>query len=189
MSGCWARRQFPDGQLYVNLRGFDPLGTATAPGEALRGFLDSLGVVPQRIPDGLEAQAALYRSLLDGRRMLILLDNARDVEQVRPLLPGSAGCLVIITSRNQLTGLVTTHNARTLTLEPFSADDARDALTRRLGPGRLAAEPDALAEITDLCAGLPLAARAGLSCFTTWTSAIRTPRGRRARYGTSATRC
>ncbi|HEY4465136.1 MAG TPA: BTAD domain-containing putative transcriptional regulator [Streptosporangiaceae bacterium] len=156
----WAHQvagQFPDGQLYVNLRGFDPFGTPTASGEALRGFLDSLGVAPQRIPDGLQAQAGLYRSLLDGRRMLVLLDNARDVEQVRPLLPGSPGCLVIITSRNQLTGLVTTHNARSLTLYPFSADDARDALTRRLGPGRLAAEPDALAEITDLCAGLPLA--------------------------------
>ena len=156
----WAHEvasQFPDGQLYVNLRGFDPFGTATVPGEALRGFLDSLGVAPQRIPDGLAAQAALYRSLLDGHRMLILLDNARDVEQVRPLLPGSPGCLVIITSRNQLTGLITTHNARTLTLDPFSPDDARDALARRLGPGRLAAEPDALAEITDLCAGLPLA--------------------------------
>jgi DNA-binding SARP family transcriptional activator/tetratricopeptide (TPR) repeat protein len=156
----WAHQvagRFPDGQLYVNLRGFDPGGTALAPGEALRGFLDALGVAPQRIPHGLEAQAGLYRSLLHGRRILVLLDNARDVEQVRPLLPASPGCLVVVTSRHQLTGLIATHDARALTVGVFSPDEARDALARRLGHGRLAAEPAALAEVVELCAGLPLA--------------------------------
>jgi DNA-binding SARP family transcriptional activator/tetratricopeptide (TPR) repeat protein len=156
----WAHQvadQFPDGQLYVNLRGFDRSGAVMAPGEALRGFLDALGVAPQRIPGGIGAQAGLYRSLLHDRRVLIVLDNARDAEQLRPLLPGSPGCLVIVTSRNQLTGLITTHDARSLTVDPFSADEAQDALARRLGSARLAAEPDALAEVVELCAGLPLA--------------------------------
>jgi DNA-binding SARP family transcriptional activator/tetratricopeptide (TPR) repeat protein len=156
----WAHQvagRFPDGQLYVNLRGFDPSDAVMAPGEALRGFLGALGVAPQRIPGGLEAQAALYRSLLHGRRVLVLLDNARDVEQARPLLPASPGCLVIVTSRHQLTGLVATNDARALTLEAFSADEARNALARRLGTRRLDAEPGALAEVIELCAGLPLA--------------------------------
>jgi DNA-binding SARP family transcriptional activator/tetratricopeptide (TPR) repeat protein len=148
---------FPDGQLYVNLRGFDPSGSVLAPGEALRSFLDALGVAPQRIPHSLEAQAGLYRSLLRGRRVLVLLDNARDVEQVRPLLPASPGCLVIVTSRHQLTGLITTHDARALTIDGFSPDEARDALARRLGHGRLGADPAALDEVIELCAGLPLA--------------------------------
>ncbi|HEY2576725.1 MAG TPA: BTAD domain-containing putative transcriptional regulator [Streptosporangiaceae bacterium] len=149
--------RFPDGQLYVNLRGFDPSGSVTTPGEALHGFLDALAIAPQRIPDDLPSRAGLYRSLLHDHRVLIVLDNARDAGQIRPLLPGSPGCLVIATSRNQLTGLITTHDARPLTLDRFSAAEARDALSRRLGPGRLAAEPEALAEIIELCAGLPLA--------------------------------
>jgi DNA-binding SARP family transcriptional activator/tetratricopeptide (TPR) repeat protein len=156
----WAHRvvdQFPDGQLYANLRGFGPSSAVMAAGEALRAFLDALGVAPQRIPDSLEAQAGLFRSLLNGRRVLVLLDNARDVEQVRPLLPASPGCLVVVTSRNELTGLVTSHDAGLLTVEPFSADEARDALARRLGADRLAAEPDAVRDIVESCAGLPLA--------------------------------
>jgi DNA-binding SARP family transcriptional activator len=156
----WAHQvadRFPDGQLHVNLRGFDPSGTVLAPGEALRSFLDALGVAPQCIPHGLEAQAGLYRSLLHGRRVLVLLDNARDVEQVRPLLPASPRCLVIVTSRHQLTGLITTNDARALTVDAFSPDEARDALARRLGHGRLAADPTALDEVVQLCAGLPLA--------------------------------
>jgi DNA-binding SARP family transcriptional activator/tetratricopeptide (TPR) repeat protein len=156
----WAHQladRYPDGQLYVDLRGFDPSGAVLGPGKALRGFLDALGIVPQRVPESLEAQAGLYRSLLSGRRVLILLDNARDVAQVRPLLPASSGCLVVITSRNQLAGLITTHAAHTLTLDPFSADEAREALTRRLGPERLAAETAARDEIVEWCAGLPLA--------------------------------
>ncbi|HEX4224585.1 MAG TPA: BTAD domain-containing putative transcriptional regulator [Pseudonocardiaceae bacterium] len=150
-------KDYPDGQLYLNLRGFDSSGTAMTASEALRIFLDALGVGPQRIPAELEAQAALYRSMLHGRKVLVLLDNARDVEQIRPLLPASAGCLVIITSRNQLTGLITTHAAYPLTVESFSAQDARATLTQRLDPYRLADDNAALDEIVELCAGLPLA--------------------------------
>ena len=156
----WAHRvadQFPDGQLYVNLRGFDPGGTIVSPGEALRGFMGALGVAPSRIPDGEQAQSGLYRSLLAGRRMLIVLDNARDVEQVRPLLPGAPESLVLVTCRNHLTGLVTTHDAQPLALDPFSVAEAGEALSRRLGQDRLAVDPGALAEIIELCAGLPLA--------------------------------
>jgi DNA-binding SARP family transcriptional activator len=150
-------RDYPDGQLYLNLRGFDSSGTSMTASEALRIFLDALGVGPQRIPAEPEAQAALYRSMLHGRKVLVLLDNARDVEQIRPLLPASSGCLVIITSRNQLTGLITTHAAYPLTVESFSAQDARATLTQRLDPYRLADDNDALDEIVELCAGLPLA--------------------------------
>ncbi|TML22344.1 MAG: SARP family transcriptional regulator, partial [Actinobacteria bacterium] len=116
----WAHRvrdRFPDGQLYLNLRGFDPAGSAVTPAEAVRGILDALGVAPQRIPDGLDAQVGLYRSLLSGKRLLILLDNARDPEQVRPLLPGSPGCLAVVTSRNRLTGLVAIDGAQPVPLD------------------------------------------------------------------------
>ncbi|MEU7719187.1 AfsR/SARP family transcriptional regulator [Streptomyces tibetensis] len=156
----WAHRvadRFPGGQLYVNLRGFDPTGSALTPDEAVRGFLDALGVPPMRIPAGLDAQVALYRSLLARRRVLILLDNARDTEQVRPLLPGSPGCLVIVTSRNRLTGLVAGEGAHPLTLDQLSPAEAHDLLARRLGADRLAAEPRAANEIVARCGRLPLA--------------------------------
>ncbi|MHA5054568.1 AfsR/SARP family transcriptional regulator [Streptomyces sp. SD15] len=156
----WAHQvadRFPDGQLYVNLRGFDPSGAAVSPGEAVRGFLDALGVPPERIPHGVDAQAALYRSVLAGRRFLVLLDNARDTDHVRPLLPGTPGCLTVVTSRNHLLGLVAAHGAHSLTLRPFDADQARAFLGHRLGAERIAAEPRAAAAIITLCAGLPLA--------------------------------
>jgi DNA-binding SARP family transcriptional activator/tetratricopeptide (TPR) repeat protein len=147
---------FPDGQLYVNLRGFDP-GGAVSPTEALRGFLDALGMPPQRVPADLDGQAAMYRSLLDGQRVLVVLDNARDDAQVRPLLPGAPGCMVIATSRNCLNGLVTSGGAQLLTLDVFTPGDAREALAVRLGAERVAAEPDATAEIVALSGRLPLA--------------------------------
>jgi DNA-binding SARP family transcriptional activator len=156
----WAHRvrgRFPDGQLHVNLRGFDPAGSPMEPAEAIRGFLEAFGVVPQQIPASLEAQAALYRSLLAGRRVLVLLDNACDEDQVRPLLPGSPGCLVIVTSRSQLPGLIVTEGARPVLVDLLSAAEARHLLARRLGQGRMAAEPQAAGDIIALCARLPLA--------------------------------
>jgi DNA-binding SARP family transcriptional activator/tetratricopeptide (TPR) repeat protein len=155
----WAHRaadRFPDGQLYVNLRGFDPSGSPTAPAEAVRGFLDALQLPPRGIPASLEARTGLYRSLLAGRRMLVLLDNARDAGQVAPLLPGAPGCLVLVTSRNQLPGLVAA-GARPVALDLLSRDEAAALLARRLGPHRVGAEPAAVDELVTRCAGLPLA--------------------------------
>jgi DNA-binding SARP family transcriptional activator/tetratricopeptide (TPR) repeat protein len=167
----WAHQmtsQFPDGQLYVNLQGFGPGEAAVEPEEAVRGFLAAFGVPVARIPADLAAQAALYRSVLAGKRVLVLLDNARDVEQVRPLLPGSAGCLAIVTSRRHLTGLVATEGAYPLTVGLLSPADARDLLTLRLGLGRVVSEPAAVDSIIAGCARLPLAltiaaARAAIS--------------------------
>jgi DNA-binding SARP family transcriptional activator/tetratricopeptide (TPR) repeat protein len=156
----WARRvmaQFPDGQLYVNLRGFDPAGPVLEPVTALRVFLDALGVPAQRIPVTSEAQVGLYRSVLAGRRVLIVADNARDEEQVRPLLPGTAGCLVLVTSRTRLPGLVAAEGARTVPLDLPSVAEARDMLTERLGVARTAAEPGAIDQLINACARLPLA--------------------------------
>jgi len=152
-----AAERFPDGQLYVNLRGFDPAGPPIAPVEAIRLFLDALAVPAARIPAGLDAQAGLYRSLLAGQRMLVLLDNARDVDQVRPLLPASPGCLVIVTSRSQLTSLVATEGAAPLTLDVLTDAEAQDLLSRCLGPERVADDPSAASELIQLCARLPLA--------------------------------
>ncbi len=149
--------RFPDGQLYVNLRGFDPSGAPTEPEAALRGFFDALGVPHRRVPASLEAQTGLFRSLLEGKRMLLLLDNARSTEQVRPLLPGSPWCMVVITSRSQLTGLVAAEGARPLPLDVLSAAEASELLARRMGEERIAAEPGAASELIEQSAGLPLA--------------------------------
>ena len=156
----WAHRvadRFPSGQLYVNLAGFDPSGSPVTPEEAILGLLDALGVSPDRVPSSLAAQSGLYRSLLAGRQMLILLDNACDEHQVRPMLPGSPGCLVLVTSRSQLAGLAAAENASLLSLDVLSPAEARQMLVARLGDQRTAAEPGAVTEIADLCARLPLA--------------------------------
>jgi hypothetical protein len=156
----WAHQvadRFPDGQLYVNLRGFDPSGSVMAPAEAVRRFLDALQVPPERIPVDLDAQAALYRSQLACKRMLVVLDNARDTVQVRPLLPGAPTCLVVVTSRGQLTSLVAVDGAHPLTLDLLTEAEARELLARRLGPDRIAAEPQAVEQIVGCCARLPLA--------------------------------
>jgi tetratricopeptide (TPR) repeat protein/DNA-binding XRE family transcriptional regulator len=156
----WAHQvadRFGDGQLYVNLRGFDPCGTPATAREAIHWFLDALGVPPERIPVDPEAQAGLYRSLLSGRRMLIVADNARDEQQVRPLLPASPGSLVLVTSRSQLAGLAAADGARLLTLDVLSHGEAVQMLAARLGGRRAAAEPVAAEEIAGLCACLPLA--------------------------------
>ncbi len=152
-----AAPSFPDGQLYVNLRGFDPANSPVAPGTALRGFFEALGVPPRHVPPALEAASALLRTLLGGKRLLLLLDNAHDAEQVRPLLPGSAGCLVVVTSRSQLTGLVVTEGARPLPLDVLGLGEATELLAGRLGAKRVTAEPDAVAALVEQAAGLPLA--------------------------------
>jgi tetratricopeptide (TPR) repeat protein/transcriptional regulator with XRE-family HTH domain len=156
----WAHRvanRFPDGQLYVNLRGFHPAGSAMSPAAAIRGFLDSFGVPPHRIPADLDAQVGLFRSQLAGRRVLVVLDNARDTEQVRPLLPGAPGCLVLVTSRNELTGLIAAHAAHTITLDLLTEIEAQELLARRLGAHRVSSERQATEEIIVRCARLPLA--------------------------------
>jgi len=148
---------FPDGQLYVDLHGFDPSGAATQPTEVVRAFLGALGVSAEDVPGSLVAQTALYRSLLADRRMLVVLDNARDADQVRPLLPGAPGCMAVVTSRTRLTSLVATEGAHPLTLGLFDDDDARRFLELRLGADRIAAEPVAVDTIIASCARLPLA--------------------------------
>ncbi|MGW3139993.1 AfsR/SARP family transcriptional regulator [Streptomyces sp. NPDC001139] len=156
----WAHRiahRFPDGSLYVNLRGYDPSGSRMSPGDAIETFLVALGVAQQAVPEELEARAALYRGVLADRRVLIVLDNAGDSEQVTPLLPAAPGCLVIVTSRSRLSGLVARHGAHPLALAPLSAEESLELLARRLGDARVDAEPEAARAIVGLCAGLPLA--------------------------------
>ncbi len=156
----WAHRvahHFPDGQLYVNMRGFDEDDATLESGDVILSFLDALGVPPHRIPTDLEAQAALYRSVLTQRRCLILLDNVRDTEHVRLLLPGVASCLTIVTSRRQLSGLVAFAGAHPVTLGLLSVKEGNEFLTQRLGADRVGAEPQAARKIADLCTRLPLA--------------------------------
>jgi DNA-binding SARP family transcriptional activator len=156
----WAHRvagQFPDGQLYVNLRGFDPSGSPAHAAQVILRFLEALGAPPEGIPADLAGQAALYRGLLARRKLLIVLDNARDEQQVRPLLPADPGCLVLVTSRNTLTGLAAAEGARLLPEHVLPPDMARQMLTACLGRQRAEADPVAIAEIARLCAYLPLA--------------------------------
>jgi len=159
LATVWAHRaagHFPDGQLYVNLKGFGPAARPVLPAQAVRGFLQALGVPSAEIPETPDAQAALYRSVLAGKRVLVVLDNARDADQVRPLLPGSSRCAVLITSRVRLDGLVATVGARILTLDVMSEAESRELIVRRLGAARAQAEPEAVADLARLCAGLPL---------------------------------
>jgi DNA-binding SARP family transcriptional activator len=156
----WAHQvadEFPDGQLYANLRGFDPSGRPVATEAVVRDFLSALGVPPGRIPASPEAQAALYRTVLASKRVLIVLDNARDVDQVRLLLPGSSGCFVLVTSRARLLGLAASEGAHLLNLGLPGVGEARELLSRRLGAEPVAAEPEAADELIRLCARLPLA--------------------------------
>lgn len=156
----WAhqvRQRFQDGQLYVNLRGFDSSPTPVAPGEAIDALLESMGVAATQIPARIDSRAALYRSLLADRRLLVVLDNARDEAQVRPLLPGSGTCLVLVTSRNELTGLIAAEGARPVRLNVLTEAEARQLLAGRLGARKVAAEADAAAELASICAHLPLA--------------------------------
>ncbi|MGW7364803.1 BTAD domain-containing putative transcriptional regulator [Streptomyces sp. NPDC054841] len=188
----WSHRaasSFPDGQLYVNLHGFGPTGTPLEPATVIHGFLDALGVHPERIPADFENLVRFYRSLLAGRRMLVVLDNARDSEQVRPLLPGTAGCLVLVTSRDRLPGLVAFDGACPLPLDLLSEAESHELLTHRLGAERVAAEPRAVEELIGLCARLPLAlnvtasraiAVQPVSSLASLVSQLRAPHGRMA---------
>lgn len=155
--GHQAADRFPDGQLYVNLRGFDAGGLTMTPGEAVRVLLDAFEVPADRIPVGEQAQAGLLRSIASGRRLLLVLDNARDSEQVRSLLPGSPGCLVIVTSRNRLGTLISAEGARPLTLDLLTVSESQKLLEHRVGAAKVAAEPQMAREIITLCARLPLA--------------------------------
>jgi len=156
----WAHRvrgEFPDGQLYVNLRGYDPDQPISA-ADALAGFLRALGMAGPDVPLDVDERAAAYRSLLDGRRMLIVLDNASTVEQVRPLLPGTPSALVVVTSRDALAGLVARDGARRLNLDLLPPQDAVTLLGALIGE-RVAAEPTVAAVLAEQCARLPLALR------------------------------
>jgi DNA-binding SARP family transcriptional activator len=155
----WAHRmtaRFPDGQLFVNLRGSEPSGTPVAPADAVSGVLHSLGLPSARIPPDIDGRAALYRSLLADRRMLIVLDDAHDAEQVRPLLPGSPTCLVLVTSRSWLTGLAA-EGAHLIRLGVLPEAEARTLLARHLHASSTTADPVVINELAAACGGLPLA--------------------------------
>ncbi|QMV22449.1 tetratricopeptide repeat protein [Streptomyces sp. SCUT-3] len=166
-----ARGSFPDGRLFADLRGFSTTGEATA-SDVLHEFLTALGVAPRHVPESVNAAAALYRSLTADRRVLVVLDNARSSEQVRPLLPGGPGCVTVVTSRQRLDGLVATDCARPLPLGMLGPDDATALLRAALGEERVAAEPEAARRLAVLCDGLPLALRivaARLATRPQWT--------------------
>jgi len=152
-----ARDRFPDGQLYLDLRGFGP-GRPVEPGDALSGFLRALGVDGKEIPAEPDERAAKYRTVLEGLRMVLILDNAGSVQQIRPLLPGSSSCFVVVTSRDSLPGLVARHGARRLPLDLLSPAEAFDLLRTLLGT-RVDVEPDAAEALAEYCAQLPLALR------------------------------
>lgn len=157
----WAHRvrdRFPDGQLYVNLRGYSEDGPLR-PIDALAGLLHALGVSADRVPADETQAAAMYRSRLSGRRVLVLLDNAISAQQVRPLLPSGPGSLAVVTSRERMAGLVARDGARWSTLDALPPQESAALLDRMLGAQRVAAEPEAAAQLARLCAHLPLALR------------------------------
>ncbi|MCX4098567.1 ATP-binding protein [Nocardia sp. alder85J] len=149
--------RFPDGQLYIDLQGYDPKDRI-APADALATLLRSLGVHPDEIPPGEAERSARFRTVMADRRLLVLLDNARSTEDVRLLLPGADSCLVLVTSRESLPGLVSRHGAKRIELEAMPAADAL-ALLRALVGARVDTEPDAAAELIERCARLPLTLR------------------------------
>jgi DNA-binding SARP family transcriptional activator/tetratricopeptide (TPR) repeat protein len=151
--------QCPDGQLYLDLHGFDPARRPTTAGDALYQLLTALGVQPSAAPNSTDERAALYRSMLAGKRVLLTLDNAASVQQVRPLLPGAVGCPVIVTSRNRLTGLAVHDGAQLLTVPPLSIQDSVALLAAVIGEQRVAAQPAAARELVERSGRLPLALR------------------------------
>lgn len=170
------RDSFPDGQLYAGMRGATE--QPAPPAEVLARFLREMGVDSARVPVGEEERAALFRTELTGRRVLIVLDDARDAAQVRPLLPGCASCAVLVTTRNRLPDLA---GGRFVDLDVLDGDEARAMLAAIVGEGRLAAEPDATGRVLSACAGLPLAIRiAGARLVTRRGWRIETLAGRLA---------
>lgn len=153
-----AQDRFPDGTLFADLRGFDAISPPADPGEVLDGFLRALGVDLARIPAALDERAALFRTTLASKRMLIVLDNAAESEQARPLLPGAAGCLALVTSRTRLSSLAVREGAVRIAVAPLSGEEAT-AVLRRFSGQLGTAEPAAAAEVSRLCGGLPLALR------------------------------
>lgn len=154
-----AAASFPDGQLFVDLRGFAPDATPITAGEVLGHLLRGLGADPQHIPADIDDQAAMYRTLLARRRTLIVLDNAETAEQVRPLLPGTSTCMVLITSRNRLDGLIARDGGHRIALDVLTPDEATALLAQFCHAGQVAAEPVAATELARLCGYLPLALR------------------------------
>jgi len=152
-----AARRFPDGQLYVNLRGYDQSAEPADAAEVISRLLGSLGLAPDAIPAGLEGREALYRSVLADRRVLVMADNARDAAQVRPLLPGAPGSLLLVTTRSPLTGLAAADGGCVVNLDVPDPHEAAELLSARLGADRIDAEPEAAAELIRLCGQLPLA--------------------------------
>jgi DNA-binding SARP family transcriptional activator len=152
-----AAERFPEGQVYVNFRGPDGEGDPVPSAELLGSLLRSLPGAPPDLPDGLETRTNLYRSLVAGRNLLIVLDQASSARQVRPLLPGLAGGLVIVTSQSRLAGLAAVYGARLIHLAPLTAADSLGLIRARLGADRVQAEPAAARRLAELCDGLPLA--------------------------------
>ncbi|HLJ99988.1 MAG TPA: BTAD domain-containing putative transcriptional regulator, partial [Streptosporangiaceae bacterium] len=155
--GRQVAKRFLDGQLYLNLRGFDHALAPLDPFDVLRFFLESLGVPPHRMPADTDGRSALFRSVAETKRLLIVLDNALDPAQVRPLLPGSPTSLVVVTSRNEMAGLVAADGAAPVALDVLSQEEARELLYRRLGQDRVSADVEAGDQIISACARLPLA--------------------------------
>ncbi|MFJ1972103.1 AfsR/SARP family transcriptional regulator [Streptomyces sp. NPDC087903] len=147
---------FPDGQLHIDLHGFTPGERSVTPASALDSLLRAVGTPADRIPDDAEGRAALWRSTLADRRVLLLLDNAHDAAQIIPLLPPADGCLVLVTSRSRLFDL---DGAEWISIGPMPHEDGEQLLTEMLGTARVAAEPEATAELVELCGRLPLALR------------------------------
>ncbi|MGW1007169.1 AfsR/SARP family transcriptional regulator [Streptomyces sp. NPDC002520] len=165
-----ARTAFPDGQLYVDLQGAGP--RPAEPETVLGSFLRALGTADSAIPDSLEERAALYRSVLDGRRILVLLDNAKDAAQVRPLLPGTEGCAALVTSRVRMVDLAGAH---LVDLDVMSPDEALALFTKIVGQERVAAEREAALDVVAACGFLPLAIRIAasrLAARRTWTVSV-----------------
>ncbi|MQS01665.1 AfsR/SARP family transcriptional regulator [Streptomyces alkaliterrae] len=165
-----AKDRFPDGQLYADLRGTST--SPTEPGAVLAAFLRALGIADDAVPDGVEERAALYRSMLSGRRVLTLLDNARDAAQVRPLLPGTEGCAALITARTRMVDLAGAH---LVDLDVMSPEEAMTLFTKIVGAERVGAEREAAMDVVAACGFLPLAIRiaaARLASRRTWTVSV-----------------